>query len=625
MSTYKKKIKVSDEHTFFVCGGVIQEDQFVALLKRIQTNLINLYPGQGFENVKWRYSIKFKDLTELDDLLTNYETEDTLSKLIGGFEEIKSENLSNGDSKTKSLDFIEDLYKNNVNWRFEESKKYLHKLFKDTDEIKYGTFDIKKLIKKVIAEKKNKFFKAENSGNVGYLWVSDPRVFDYLRMDSPFNDVADYLSYLLYNDYDRFKEYENYYEKLLQSNSSKDAVNILNDKFKEAVANKEIFKLFTYEYNSDQSFHFDDLIRSNRHRCGPVLAYTYTTGYVEFKKATIKLSDNKNKKYLIASIPQEVTIEEFNDDYTFRENLVEKIGIFDVNIHFTEKEIILENRTKGKNGLIFFDAIYGKGFKETRFIDGEFIEVIITKSVVKVKDSKNNTHELIFKFVNSLDEFYGRQPTTVVEEFSEYVVQQPGKTAKKRANEAKIQQNNISSKPYNQTPNKGKQELNSVKLSDDYQHEINEDYGILGSGSVSSNQIKDTKERAAALSIFDKKTRDTPLKKDEKMYLVAPGPNGEVRYEDIYQVLLKYPEIELLPVGDANYYILANKPGITDGLRKFWGEYYNGLWLRFEGTTNEYFVLKFKYEKFNSSEIHQMTFDLERAAQGVDPEEYEIY
>lgn len=460
MATYERK-KVSDEHTFFVCGGVIQEDQFVSLLKRIQTNLINLYPGQGFENVKWRYSITFKGLNELEDLLVDYELEDTLTKLITGLKDIQSKNLSlPGDNRAEVLSFMKGLFKEKklINWKFESSRKYLLTQKSDIENIRHGNFDIQRLINRFTKEKDAKFFKGSSSGNIGYVWVSDPRVFDYLRMDSPFQDFSEYLNYLYYNDMAKFHEFENFYEENLKSYSNEETIDYLNNRFQKYYTKD--FKFFTYEYNSQQSFHFDDLIRSKYNRCGLVLAYNYATGYVEFNKAKINLTDKINKKYLIASNP-EADMNEFVDE-VFRKNLIEKIGIFDVNIQFTENAIILSDKTPGKNGLVFFNSIYGRSVEELRFINGKNTKVMITKSVVKVEDSRGKIHKLEFEFVNSLNEFY-KVPITQELTYEEPVVQQPGKTAKKKAKEAGKQQKNISSKSYNQTPFKGK---NKVSIFD---------------------------------------------------------------------------------------------------------------------------------------------------------------
>jgi hypothetical protein len=342
--------------------------------------LIKLYPGQGFENVKWRYDITFKPEHELEDMLVNYELENTLTQLIEELQSIKSKNLTAGENKSIFLNFIKNLTreKERIKWYFKDSNEYLRETYERVDQIPYGKFNIDRLINEKIKEKNAKYHKSYSSGNIGYLWVSDPRVFEYAHIKSPFKNFNEYLSYLYTNDFETYRGFEEAYFELLKSYSKEEAIEYLQSEFEKH--GKFYNKSFYYEYNGYQSHKFEDTIPGENGRCGLVLSCGFACGYVEFTKAAINLTLKNNKKYLIAPNP-EINMGVF-EDKEFRKNLTEKIGIFDVDIQIREQEIVLTEKTVGKYGLIFFNAIYSQG--------------------VRVKDSKGNIHIVKFVFDNLL-------------------------------------------------------------------------------------------------------------------------------------------------------------------------------------------------------------------------------
>jgi hypothetical protein len=153
-------VKVSDEHTFLVCGGMIEEDQFVSLLQGIQIDLVKKNPGQGFENIKWRYEITFKG--------------DTFNDLSDVYDDLLQD-LENLNYKNPKRDFIRDINSLMTKYpnRTSDEYIYLDNLFKRVEKIPYRKFDITRMKERVKKDKSTIEHKATNSGNIGYLWVSD--------------------------------------------------------------------------------------------------------------------------------------------------------------------------------------------------------------------------------------------------------------------------------------------------------------------------------------------------------------------------------------------------------------------------------------------------------------------
>ena len=359
MSTKPKITKVSDEHTFLVCGGMIEEEQFVSLLQGIQRDLVEKNPGQGFENLKWRYKMDFSGDTF-------NEVKDVYDYLL--------QDLSNLSGKNSKKDFLRDIESLMTKFSNKTSEEYvyLNKLWQDVSKTPYQKFDIKFLEQKIQKKKRQAEHKSIESGNIGYLWVSDPRVFEYLSSElSGVQTLGDYLNYLYINNRDTYNELNEIYHEMLQSYTQEEALEYLQKIYEEEYVNRfsTTSKIFVYEYNFNQRQRYGQIFtQSKPWQCGKYLTLNNHQGYVEFNKAKIALTDRINKEYLIAKNPGNITHEE----------LMDKIGIFDVNIIQSDSEIILTEKTPGKHGLVFFDAVYING--------------------IRVMDENGNIHILRFEF-----------------------------------------------------------------------------------------------------------------------------------------------------------------------------------------------------------------------------------
>lgn len=353
--------KVSDEHTFLVCGGMIEENQFVEVLKNIQTDLCKNNPGQGFETLKWRYKMNFEGDT-FNELMDVYDF------LI---EDLK--NLPNKNSRKSFLKDIESYLTRYSNSKSTENE-FLTNLYQKISNIPDKKFDISRQLEYFEKLRSGLDSKIFQSGNIGYLWVSDSRVFEYL---SPTLDqlpnLGEYLNYLYVNDKQTFNEIEDVYYQILKQKSEKEAVEYLERIYQEQRVSKfsTVSRIFAYEYNLDQKTKYGNLFTPSKpSQCGKYLTLNSTQGYIEFNKAKININDKNDKKYLIASNPGNIPQQE----------LINKIGIFDVNVIQSDSSIILSDKTPGKRGLIFFNAIYSSG--------------------IKVIDENNNIQLLKFNFQN---------------------------------------------------------------------------------------------------------------------------------------------------------------------------------------------------------------------------------
>ncbi len=353
-------VKVSDEHTFLVCGGMIEEEQFVSLLQGIQVDLVKKNPGQGFENVKWRYKMDFSG--------------DTFNELTDVYNVLLQdlENLSYKNPKKDFMKDIESLMTKYENRKTDDEYIYLDKLWHYVSKIPKEKFNIPILMEKIQKDKSRIEFKATTSGNIGYLWVSDPRVFEYMSPEfSGVQTLGEYLNYLYVNNRATYDEFERVYRELLQYYSESEALEYLEKIYKEEYVNRfsTTSRIFGYEYNTIQKSNYGQLFTPSKPgKCGKYLTLNNHQGYVEFTRAKINLTDRNNKEYLVAPNPGNITQEE----------LMDKIGIFDVKVIQSDSNIILTNKTNGKHGLIFFNAIYVNG--------------------IRVMDERGNIHVLKFEF-----------------------------------------------------------------------------------------------------------------------------------------------------------------------------------------------------------------------------------
>lgn len=353
-------VKVSDEHTFLVCGGMIEEDQFVSLLQGIQIDLVKKNPGAGFENTKWRYNIDFigdafNDLSDVYDVLL--------------------EDLQNLRGKNAKLDFLKDISSLMTRFPNQLSNEYIYlkKLESKVMKIPFKEFNPVELSQKITYDKSKVESKIVTAGNIGYVWVSDPRVFEYLSSElSGVQTLGEYLNYLYINDRATYDEFERIYTELLESYTEAESLEFLEKIYKEEYISKfsTTSKIFGYEYNTIQKGAYGRLFTPSKpRRCGKYLTLNDHQGYVEFNKAAVNLTKNNDKKYLIASNPGNISQEE----------LMNKIGIFDVNIIQSDTRIILSSKTE--HSIIFFNAIYNKG--------------------IKVRNENGDIHVLKFEFANN--------------------------------------------------------------------------------------------------------------------------------------------------------------------------------------------------------------------------------